>query len=52
MDTPKKFFPVLSHLMVDISSHQELINKSNSGTLREIANTLSKSTIIVIGFPR
>jgi hypothetical protein len=38
--------------MVDTSSHQELTDKSNSGTLKDIANILLKSTITAIGFQR
>ena len=52
MDTPRKFFHALSHLTEDIFFPQELINKSNSGTLKVTASTLSKSTTTAIGFLR
>ena len=52
MDTPRKFFHALSHPTEDIFFPQELINKSNSGTLKVTASTLSKSTTTAIGFLR
>ena len=50
--TLKKFFHVPFHLTEDISFLQELINKSNFGTLKVTASTPLKSTTTVIGFLR
>ena len=48
----KKFFHVPFPLTEDTSFLQELIDKSNFGTLKVTANTLLNSTTIAIGFLR
>lgn len=48
--TPKKSIQSLSPQIIDKSSPQELIEKSNSGTLLLIANIPQKKTIIMIGY--
>lgn len=52
MDTPKKFCHVPFLQMEDISFHQELTNKSSSGTSRVTANTPSRTTTTAIGSQR
>lgn len=52
MATLKKSFHVPFHLTEDTSFLQELIDKSNFGTLKVTASTLLKSIITAIGFLR